>query len=180
MYTTSIVVLIWARYNVFATKSEGEKRNSTYYDPIASIHLVVSTVFIFAVNPANKAHVLLCSVLTILGIGLFAWALLSTTKLKYALASSDQQIVTSGAFAFSRHPYYLSYALIWSGTTILFNSLILWITLTYMLAFYIFSAKREENSLIQGAYSREYKDYKSNVGMFFPRVTKWINWILER
>jgi hypothetical protein len=67
---------------------------------------------------------------------------------------------------------YLSYTLIWIANCALLNSLVLWITLNAMAAFYTVSAKREEAAIWKASILANTKLIKI-VGMFLPRVTKW-------
>lgn len=55
----------------------------------------------------------------------------------------------------------------------MFNSSILWITLTYMMVYYYLAAKSEEEAILLGDFSDEYRQYCQNIGMFLPRITKW-------
>ncbi len=85
------------------------------------------------------------------------------------------QLITDGAYSLVRHPFYLSYTLTWLATSIPSDLMLPKITLVYLVAFYIFSARREEEALLSSTYSLEYGKYRNEVGMFFPRIIRWIN-----
>ena len=178
-FTTTLAILIWARYKYFGAVSNTELLASRIYDPVATIHLVLAIWYLLASAEPNLAALPYAIFLNTAGISLFLWCIITVRYLNFATAGSNDLVITNGPFNIVRHPLYASYLLIWTSNTLLFNSITLWITLTFMLAFYLFSAKREEELLINGKCSREYGIYKSKVGMFFPRVTQWKSWILE-
>lgn len=177
-FTMTVTILIWARYKYFGAASNTELHASRIYDPVATIHLFLAIWYLLMHTELNEAALPYTLMLNTTGISLFMWCIISVKDLNFATAGSNDLIVTSGPFSLVRHPLYVSYLLIWTSNTLLFNSTTLWITLTFMLAFYLFSAKREEELLTNGKCSREYELYKSKVGMFFPRVTQWKSWIL--
>lgn len=177
-FSTTVAILIWARYKYFGAASNTELRASRVYDPAATVHLFLAIWYLLMPTGMNDTALPYTLTLNTAGISLFMWCIISAKDLNFATAGSNDLIITSGPFNIVRHPLYVSYLLIWTSNTLLFNSPTLWIRLTFMLAFYLFSAKREEELLINGKCSREYELYKSKVGMFFPRVTQWESWIL--
>lgn len=94
---------------------------------------------------------------------------------KLVFNNDIDRLKTDGPYGLVRHPFYLSYALTWGAMTLSTDLPIQWITLVYLLAFYFLSARREEKALLRSAYSEEYGKYRSEVGMFFPRIIRWIN-----
>lgn len=176
IYTTTIVILIIARYFYFNNVDEETIWiGRVLYDSVALLHIGTS-FYLFATTSSISHYMgLACGFLYFLGLLFFLWGLRTSTKLKFASSSLGEELVTTGPYKYIRHPLYLSYTLIWIANCILFNSLVLWITLIAMAAFYTVSAKREEAAISKSEYSREYEAYKNSVGMFLPRVTKWKN-----
>ena len=173
IYSMIILGLIWAKYRFFPIKTKTSRISSYFYDPIVAIHIITTYYLFLTTNNIHLIRGLLAATLYISGIGIFCWAMVSAKHLDYAFGNKILQIVTSGPFAIVRHPLYLSYTIVWLTSTILFNSLYLWITLTYLVSFYLASAKSEEKALIKSEYSREYLEYSQKVGMFLPRIAKW-------
>lgn len=178
-FCVSIVSLVWARFCVFKISSRREQIVAYIYDPLAAIHILLSINY-FTIPIDTSIYLEIFSfLLLMIGVALFTISLLSAKSLQFASSGESSTIIRSGAFSIVRHPFYTSYSCTWLAPTILFNSLILWITLSSLLAFYAFSAKREEEAIISSNYSREYEKYKNDVGMFFPRYTQWKSWTLK-
>jgi len=171
VYTYVIFSLIWARFSFFKVKSPKARLSAFLYDPVVLIHIGFSYLHIFETNtsPQNWAIVLAC--LMYIGALLFFWWGINTAKgLNFAFSSFSGQIITSGPFRFSRHPFYLSYTLVWTTSTLLFNSPALWITLFYLVVFYFSSAKSEEKEILKSEQADQYRTYCNNTNMFIPRI----------
>ena len=108
-----------------------------------------------------------------LSLVIFWWSIVTAKSLDFAFSSHVGNIVTSGPFGLFRHPFYVSYMVAWFSSTFLFNSLILWITFVYLVAFYVLSARKEERTIMLSEQAEKYQLYKRNVGMFLPRIKKW-------
>ena len=173
IYITIIVSFIWARFRYFKIQSFRSRISSWLYDPVVGIHVATTLYFLlttparcFPINTIGLALYMLC-------LALFWWSVVTTEHLEFAFSDHVGKVVTTGPFAYVRHPFYLSYILVWFGSSILFNSIFLWITLIYLTTFYLTSAKTEEEVYLKSEYSREYRDYSQKVGMFLPRITLW-------
>ena len=170
IYTAILVGLIWARYRFFVVKSKPSRISSLLYDPVVVVQ-VISTYYHFTLPSAisnNHGYFSLC--LYLLGFLLFWWSIITSKKLNFAFSQEVRELVTTGPFAWVRHPFYISYIATWLSSTLLFNSPLLWIPLAYLISFYVFSAKREERAILSSRYSKEYLKYSQNVGMFLPRI----------
>lgn len=172
-YTTIIVVWIWARYNYFRVDSKRSRMSSYLYDPIAAIHIAF-TYFCFSISTSlNTTSAFLALAFYIFGLFIFVRSISMADHFSFAFGDEIDQLITQGTYSYVRHPLYLSYTLVWLGSALLFNSIILWITLIYLMSFYFFSAKKEEEAILKSKYSREYAEYCKNVGMFLPRIRGW-------
>jgi protein-S-isoprenylcysteine O-methyltransferase Ste14 len=174
-YITIIVGLVWARYRYFNVSTNSSRKGSYFYDPIVAIH-IVATLYQFS-QPNNPSVLVFLITLCcyLLGTGLFVLSIRNADNLDFAFSDKVSNLVTTGTYALVRHPFYVSYSLVWLGSAVLFNSFLLWITLAYLVTFYIFSAKKEERVILNSEYSREYEDYRQDVGMFLPRIKEWKN-----
>ncbi|MBT8147404.1 MAG: hypothetical protein KJN90_11160, partial [Gammaproteobacteria bacterium] len=89
-------------------------------------------------------------------------------------------LITNGPFKFVRHPFYTSYIVIWATNTILFNSILLWISFIALVVFYYRSALKEERLILRSEFEEDYIEMRRNVGMFLPRIAQWNRWHLKR
>jgi protein-S-isoprenylcysteine O-methyltransferase Ste14 len=107
------------------------------------------------------------------GLLLFLWGINTAKELNFAFGGFSGKIISSGPYRIMRHPFYVSYTLIWTTGTFLFNSPVLWITLIYLVAFYWHSAKSEEKAILSSEMAREYESYCKETNMFIPRIKSW-------
>jgi len=147
----------------------------TLYDPVVAIQ-IISSLYAFAfLEPAGFVLSAVCAIFLILSLSLFWSSIFTAKSLDFAFSNKVGKLILIGPFSVIRHPFYLSYILAWFSTTLMFNSISLWITLVYLVTFYISSARSEEKVILQTEHSSEYLDYRQNVGMFLPRIWKWKN-----
>mgnify|MGYP000050070411 CR=1 FL=1 len=172
LFITSL--LLWARVRVFKTTNRRSVTGSYFYDPAVGLHLLVSAWSFFASDYSKIPTKIVALLLYSCSASLFIWAIRTTQDLKFALSETPGNLITSGAFSLSRHPFYTSYILTWLASSLLYSSPILWLTLTYLVAFYIYSARNEESALLAGENGSEYQVYKQQVGMFLPRISPWL------
>jgi protein-S-isoprenylcysteine O-methyltransferase Ste14 len=103
------------------------------------------------------------------GWGLIAWAVRSFPAVSpghYILP--EQQIVTAGPYGHVRHPLYSGALLIWISLSVGFSSsVILAITVLYVLPAYLIYMRSEEHMLL-AHFGESYAAYRNRVGMLFP------------
>ena len=180
LYLAIVASLIWARFRFFTVNRGTARWNALAYD-IAVAMQIITTLYHLFYDPVVPTFVYFLSLVGYsLSLGLFWWSISSAKALDFAFSDSVGRIITTGPFAVVRHPFYFSYIVVWSSSTLLFNSLILWITLLYLIAFYYLSARKEERVILDSKYSREYGNYIDAVGMFLPRIMKWLPSSSER
>ncbi|PCJ21854.1 MAG: hypothetical protein COA96_15135 [SAR86 cluster bacterium] len=173
VFTFIVIVLMWARVRIFTIQSSNSMRSSWIYDPIVTIHIVETYRLLVLETDKGVVTNEFSLFLYALGFSLFLWSICTTRTLHFAFGENSEKILTKGPFAVVRHPFYLSYIIIWSSSSLLFNSIILWFTLTFLVAFYICSAMNEEKVILASDNSKEYRKYRKNVGMFIPRIELW-------
>lgn len=174
LYAAIIVGYLWARLKFFQISPSTPKHIASFYDPAVLIHIAVTCYFFYDFDTQHHPfRVLICIALLSSSLFLFWWSILTAKTLGFASTSEVKEMLATGPYAIIRHPFYTSYSFTWIGTSILFNSLILWFTLLYLLAFYYRTATVEEKIILKSAYSREYEIYRQKVGMFLPRIYKW-------
>jgi len=170
LYVCIVLSLIWGRFRFFKMTSGTPRLSALLYDATVATQIVTTLLLMF--TDSGKILPLVAASIFLYGIslGLFWWAIFTAKTLDFAFSNEVGSIVTTGPFKIIRHPFYASYMLAWLTSTLLFNSLILWITLLYLVAFYFLSARKEEAVILKSVYSNEYKNYVENVGMFLPRI----------
>ena len=174
LYTAIVISFIWARYRFFKVDAAVPKKGVAFNDLAVTIQ-ILTTYYLMTFDPSQSRELMyLACVLYMVGLSLFWWGIRTAKGLDFASSNNVGSIVTTGPFKYVRHPFYVSYMLIWSGSTLLFNSLFLWITLLYLIAFYTLSARKEEAVIRSSVYSKEYEIYMKKVGMFLPRIKKWM------
>ncbi len=174
-FTTIIVSFIWARIWLFESNTDSSKLTLLTYDSIVGVHIASSYYGLTNVNSVSIARFSATLGCLTLGGILFAWTASTNNKKKLVFNDDVDQLITDGAYSLVRHPFYLSYTLTWCATSIPSDLMLPKITLVYLIVFYIFSARREEKALLSSTYSLEYGKYRNEVGMFFPRIIRWIN-----
>ena len=170
LFSCIVVSLIWARLRFFKMTAGTPRLSALFYDATVAAQIITTLTFM-ATSSGRFLPLLPATIfLYALSLVLFWWAIVTARGLDFAFSDKVGNIVTKGTFRFVRHPFYSSYILVWLGSTLLFNSLILWITLGYLIAFYFLSARKEERVILQSEQSSTYKKYIKNVGMFLPRI----------
>jgi protein-S-isoprenylcysteine O-methyltransferase Ste14 len=182
-----IIVLISVRR--FRSRPAGKTIGSSparLYSPIflvvASLISIVICVLLWQPIPvtlpswAQVTALVLGSLLYFCGIALVLWGRQALGKF-HNLSSTqgvqlfaDHELITSGPFAFVRHPMYLGFFLSVLGGLLLYQT---WTMFIFLLCSPVFvkRAQREEEALIS-AFGEEYESYQRRVPAFFPRLIR--------
>jgi protein-S-isoprenylcysteine O-methyltransferase Ste14 len=108
-----------------------------------------------------------------LGFSLFWWTLCTIENRPFsAIYSTDTptQLVTRGPYRFVRHPFYLSYLVVWTAGVIATGNMWLILTVAVMAWVYRKAAESEERKFEGSGLNGEYRAYRQATGMFLPRV----------
>jgi protein-S-isoprenylcysteine O-methyltransferase Ste14 len=120
---------------------------------------------------AQAIAVLLCTI----SIGLIAMTI-GGHRVPLALWHQDNdapvQIVTWGAYAKIRHPFYTSFLLAFLAGVIVFPHAITVFCLAYGAIALTLTAKREERRLSASEFGDEYRAYMATTGRFFPGIKR--------
>ncbi len=174
LYGLIVASLIWGRFRFFKVSGGTPRVSVVLYDFAVAIQILVTFYYMISTAYVPPLLVYFCSALYLLGLLLFWWAIVTAKSLDFAFSDKVGSIITTGPFKIVRHPFYVSYILVWFSSSLLFNLAILWITLFYLIVFYFLSASKEEKVILKSVYSTEYEKYIKNVGMFLPRISKWM------
>jgi protein-S-isoprenylcysteine O-methyltransferase Ste14 len=105
-----------------------------------------------------------------LGVGLFAWAMLSLDR-QFSPCNDayvPERVVREGPYQFIRHPIYTANMILMTGLLVAIGSFWLALNLVLLVVFYYRSAVREETSLTE--HFPEYATYIDETGRFMPRL----------
>lgn len=116
-------------------------------------------------------------VMLALGTMTFIWAWYANkSKPLTQIYANDtpQHLTTSGPYRFVRHPFYLSYLLLFSGGWVASGEH--WFSAVFITAliFYIVAAYYEEKKFINSPLSELYLQYQQSTGLLLPRPVKWL------
>ena len=140
--------------------------------------LVLAGVLAGVVEPAHASgrwRLLLDSVSVVLAAGSIALVAftLGTHRIPIALWHQEhdapRQIVSWGAYARIRHPFYAAFLLALLGALVVAPHGFTLLTLVYGLVVLNLTAAREERRLLGSEFGHEYRDYMRRTGRFVPR-----------
>ena len=172
-FSLAIISLIWGRYIFFNVRSTKNKYIAIFYDVIVTIQIGSTVYYLIFGNPRPIGVQLLAITSYLLASLLFYWSITTAKELDFAFSDRVGSLITNGPFKIVRHPFYTSYMVIWATNTIMFNSLLLWLSLLALIFFYYKSALKEENLILNSVHADEYNELRKNVGMFLPKVAQW-------
>lgn len=173
LYTAIILSLIWARFRFFKIKTKQSKLVSYLNDPAVLIQLVFTYGLLWQSEYISITATVLVTLCYVSSLVLFWWAIKTAGALDFASSEAKGQVLTTGAFGLVRHPFYLSYILVWVSSSALFGSVYLWASCAVLILIYFSSAKREEASILASSHKLEYSAYMKAVSMFIPFMSSY-------
>jgi len=174
----SVVLLVSVICYAWAIKKHFTAHSGTM-DPkmrgLALVGSVTLAVHLFCLLSSHVRPLAFWSglVLGVVALTIFALAIRSTRNAGFALAFSKEQpqfLVTSGPYAWLRHPFYTAYSLTWLMCVVSTLHIAAIISTAVMLCFYVNAAWSEEKLILNGPSRSTYLNYRSKVGMFWPRL----------
>lgn len=171
VFTFAISCLVWARFRCFTIRTPGSRVVGIVND-FGVIVIVSSTYYELFTKQIGLLLQIPSMLFHVLGAGLFWWAFFSAGKLDFASSPSRGIIITEGPFALVRHPFYLSYIIIWLGCVVIAPTPYVALGLSILLGVYIYSAVNEERMLLESEGADVYRQYQARVAMFFPKFTR--------
>jgi protein-S-isoprenylcysteine O-methyltransferase Ste14 len=81
----------------------------------------------------------------------------------------DHTLITTGIYAYMRHPIYTGIACMGVGTFFVFHSLLSLLFLVVMVTFCVFKLKKEE-VLLMKHFPKEYPEYKKKTKALIPFI----------
>jgi protein-S-isoprenylcysteine O-methyltransferase Ste14 len=93
-------------------------------------------------------------------------------SLKVAETHKVEKIVTTGVYSYIRHPQYFGGILAHIGITFFLSSYLSLLITPLIIFLNILLSWKEEKELIK-EFGEEYREYRKDVPMFFPKMKKW-------
>lgn len=106
------------------------------------------------------------------GAGLFWQTIAVTRGLNLAACfqgAVPERIVCTGPYHFIRHPFYVSYLLVWIGGFAATGWWPLAVTAIVMGTVYYRAARQEEHAFLNSQHAAAYSNYMRKIGAFVPR-----------
>jgi protein-S-isoprenylcysteine O-methyltransferase Ste14 len=125
---------------------------------------VCAALFMVFAVPTARA-LLIGAVVSILGLGIRAWAAGHIRK--------NAALAVSGPYAFTRNPLYFGSFLLGLGFTIASGRWILAVLFAVLFLGIYFPVMRVEASTMADLFGEEFRLYKKSVPLFFPRITPY-------
>jgi protein-S-isoprenylcysteine O-methyltransferase Ste14 len=155
----------------FKITSKKSKLVSYLNDPAVFVQLAFTYGLLWQAQQISTTQTLVVVAIYSLALALFWWAIKTAKGLHFAAGDVKGQIVSSGAFGLVRHPFYVSYMMVWIASSALLGSLFLWASCVVLIAMYVHSAREEEAAILGGELGEVYQAYRVKTGMFVPRVS---------
>jgi protein-S-isoprenylcysteine O-methyltransferase len=105
------------------------------------------------------------------GAALAAWArhTLGRNWSKDVAIVARQQIISTGAYRYLRHPIYTGFLLMALGTALFVETIGVFLLVSLLAAFLVVKGRQEE-TLLASAYPREYPEYRRRTAALVPFV----------
>jgi protein-S-isoprenylcysteine O-methyltransferase Ste14 len=102
------------------------------------------------------------------------WAAIRESSRARLLAAFDEKLpsslLTTGPYAYVRHPFYTSYLLLWTGWSVATWSLWAVPPLAIIIMVYWSAARDEERKFAATPMAEDYAEYATRTGRFFPKL----------
>jgi protein-S-isoprenylcysteine O-methyltransferase Ste14 len=164
---------IWALRCFFLKPCQKDNYGMTLIYIFGTIFTVIHLFSLIFFYHTNSVALIIGSILYVLSFGLFWWSIYATQEKPFTVAfSSDVPIYIKdeGPYKLVRHPFYTSYLLTWAAGAFAVQKLPIFISVLVMFGLYWCAACFEEKKFMASPLAAFYRDYKTRVGMFFPKI----------
>lgn len=137
------------------------------FDTLSLVAVIVTALFLpFPKTPLDNLIIVSGLIIFVTGFIFALWGRFSM-KENWASAADNhninrqKQLVTTGAFKFSRNPIYVGLLLLDFGALLALKSYLLWVVILYFI--YFNNIIRKEEVLLEKYFGKHYLNYKKNV-----------------
>jgi len=175
--TLLLLVLVCFSSFAWAIKSHFVSNRMSIFMRLTAIFGLVSTglqiLAIFDVEHFDSIRLVGSTLLYAVSLALFWWTVSVTRSRRLSVAFSKdepQYLLQAGPYRFVRHPFYTAYSFFWVAGFIAVLRWYLIPAIAVMLASYLCAARMEEAKFKSSDLRELYEGYRSNTGMFLPRL----------
>ena len=141
---------------------------------ITGILTITSSIFsyyhlipIYKINELNMVFLIFGILLIISGIAFWIQAVLIS---KIDREVENNKLVTTGIYAYVRHPIYAAFFYIATGLILISQNIILFILPVIFWAFLTVAMIKTEEKWLTNKFGEDYTDYSKKVNRFIPKV----------
>lgn len=134
---------------------------------ISFIFSLYHLIPVFKIDRLNMVFSIFGTVLIIAGIILWISAVLNS---KITDEIENGRLVTTGIYAYVRHPIYGAFLYIATGLILIFQNIILFILPVIFWAFLSWTMINTEEKWLTEKFGKDYIKYSNNVNRFIPKV----------
>ncbi len=169
---TFFLVISWAVREHFSSKKLPTGMRIVSIASIISICVFINELWSTNLNPVNY---IFGTIFHMLSFCVFIAAIQASKMHKISLAFDDVTpsiLIKEGIYGYIRHPFYLSYLIFWYGNYLATTSIFCLSAAAIMTIIYVYAILLEEKKFQNSTFSKEYDEYKREVGILFPKVFK--------
>lgn len=175
-FTCCFVSFIWAMKGFF--RVAGEVPSGTRVIQAVGFLFMVAHLILLLQPREIESWIRLSSlILYVISFAIF-WSCIYVNKrqpLTLAFSNDQPQHLTiGGPYRYVRHPFYLSYSLAWIAGAVATAQPWLLISVLVMGTIYYLAATKEERKFLTSPLSSDYIHYRSQTGMFIPRLRSFL------
>lgn len=122
---------------------------------------------IYKINELNMVFLILGTILIILGI--IFW-ILAVVISKIDMEVENNNLVTTGIYAYVKHPIYAAFFYISTGLILISQNILLFVLPLIFWIFLTVAMKKTEEKWLIDRYGNDYINYSKKVNRFIPKV----------
>ena len=163
---------IWALRGHFASDSMTGQARVISAAALATCLVMIILVWLVAQPPLAQ----LGGLALMVGSLTIFWSAIRASRaarLRFAFDSAlPEKLGTTGPYRVVRHPFYVSYLLVWLGWALASWSAWALLPVATMVALYLIAARYEEKLLATSDMAEAYAAYQRETGLFWPKI-RW-------
>jgi len=173
-FVTLHAAFVWARFAIF--RISGHTPAGVRLIEASATASIALGVVLILMRPAGARWLdLLAVVAGVISTALFVWGLRSVRPMQLTAAFSADlpaELVSTGAFAFVRNPFYLAYIIAHALPVAASRSFWAIPAALWMGAIYTRAAILEERKFLASPRADDFRRYAAETGRFFPRLVR--------
>lgn len=171
----TLLALVTVGLYVWSTGTHFRSETRPRGVPIVAVAVFLSLAIYLLLlwQDAQPVGAQLAGVVLILGsLGLFWWAIAASRDFGLSHVfdkTKPNSLLSSGPYAYVRHPFYTSYIIFWAGLALASWNLIAIIPVAVIIMIYTKAARLEEGKFANSGLNEAYSSYRERAGMFWPK-----------